>query len=825
MAPKARAFSKEILYPPNNKPRVYKNDAAEAAFLLGGIGTGNFSVGARGEMRDWEIFNHSGKGIRIPYAFFSIWSKKQDAQPVSRVLEAKLNPPFACASGFPSWMAAGLPRLDASEMYANYPFVNINFTDKNLPVEVSLEAFTPFIPLDPDNSGIPAGIMRYKVKNACDVPADVSICCSMANVTGLKAQSVDWHMDRNNYSTDVRARYVEEEGVSGLYFTSNEAQNPFFKDNSTAITVRDTNISYKTEWLDENWTDGAQDFWDDFSDDGKLKQGSTLSIVNSKTGPRTFKAGSLALYDTINPGEERVFEFCISWYFPTRNRAWDERNTDCCSGGNCCCAPENEVKTVRNYYATMFSDAFDVSRYLFKNLTRLEKLSRDFSSAIYSSTLPSYVIDALTANITVLRSPTCFRLENGTFCGWEGCNDTHGCCEGNCTHVWNYAQTLAFLFPSLERSMRETEFLKETDSTGKMSFRTQKVFDRESWNFIPAADGQMGAIIRLYREWKLSGDDEFLKSVWGKAKAAMNFAFTYWDSDGDSVLDSEQHNTYDIEFFGPNSLVNSMFLGALLAMEKMAARMSDSEYAAICRNTFEKSSGRMDNMLWGGQYYIQRIDDVNKYKYQYGKGCLSDQLLGQFLAHITGLGYVLPEEHVKTAIRSVFENNFLVDFSGFSSVQRTYALNDEKGLLVCSWPDGGRPVLPMVYSDEVWTGIEYQVAAHLIFEGFIDEGLTVVKAARDRHDGCRRNPWNEVECGHHYVRSMASWGLLAALSGFDCDMTGKAGKVSFAPRINAGNFRTFWSTGKAWGVYSQEAAEDGRLIKKLQVLYGDDTEM
>ncbi len=227
----------------------------------------------------------------------------------------------------------------------------------------------------------------------------------------------------------------------------------------------------------------------------------------------------------------------------------------------------------------------------------------------------------------------------------------------------------------------------------------------------------------------------------------------------------------------------------------------------------------MDELLWGGEYYIQMIDDVNKYRYQYGKGCLSDQILGQLLAHVAGLGYILPEEHVRRAVKSIFDYNFRTSFRDHHNVQRTYVLNDEKGLLLCSWPKGGRPKLPFVYADEVWTGIEYHVAAHLIYEGFVDEGLTIVRAVRERHDGYRRNPWNEVECGHHYARSMASWALLTALSGFKYDMV--EGTMSFKPAINSDDFKTFWSTGKGWGIYTQKKdPETGEIVWDIEVLYG-----
>ena len=286
------------------------------------------------------------------------------------------------------------------------------------------------------------------------------------------------------------------------------------------------------------------------------------------------------------------------------------------------------------------------------------------------------------------------------------------------------------------------------------------------------------------------------------------------------MLENQQHNTYDVEFYGPNSLTNSMFFAALKAGTEMAAYLGDSEHATKYQQALELGSARMDQMLWGGEYYVQVIDDVNKYRYQYGKGCLSDQVFGQMLAHVVGLGYILPKEHVRQAIQSVYHHNFRASMKDHFNVQRTYALNDEKGLLLCSWTQGGRPKLPFVYSDEVWTGIEYQVAAHLIYEGLIEEGLTVVKAVRDRYNGFNRNPWNEVECGNHYARSLASWAVYLALCGFQCDMVKNT--MDFNPALNQDDFSAFWSTGKAWGIYHQQLnTETGEREWQIETLYGD----
>lgn len=476
-------------------------------------------------------------------------------------------------------------------------------------------------------------------------------------------------------------------------------------------------------------------------------------------------------------------------------------------------------KYVKVYYAYQYKDAVDVAAYLWNERERLEKYSRLFAEAIFSSTVDEDIIDAVTSTLTALRSPTCFRIkEEGIFLGWEGCLPDRGSCPGNCTHVWNYAQTVGFLFPELERSMRKIEFLEETDEKGDMSFRCNSIFDEPRWDMLPAADGQLGCIIRLYRDWKFSGDDEFLKKLWSKAAKALNFAFDYWDSDGDFVLNGRQHNTYDIEFYGLNSLTNSMFYAALKAGAEMATYLGDIENAKKWKEAAELGAERMDKALWNGEYYAQKIDDVDRFKYQYGNGCLADQLLGQSLAHVSGLGYVLPEEHVKKAVQSVYRYNFKEEMGEVDSVQRCYALNDESGLLLCVWPHGNRPKIPFVYADEVWSGVEYQVAAHLIREGFYNEGVRVVKGVRSRYDGVKRNPFNEVECGNHYARSMASYAVYLAAIGFGFDMTKKT--VSFAPVVNGENFSCFFTTGTGWGVYTRRETNE-EVVEKIECLYGN----
>ena len=792
--------------------RALQGDAGVAAFLLGGIGTGNVSIGARGEFRDWEISNRPGKGNFLPFTFFALRAAPEEGEPVVRVLESRIRPPYEGDEGLRMGKVAGLPRLRESAMRGEYPVVTIDFDDDVLPVDVTLTAFTPLVPLDTNSSGLPAAVLRYSVHNPTSVPMDVSIAGSMSNPIGIRGYSDHHH--RPVYEGMPRVARRDGDGLTGLEFGTDLPADHLLFGSAVLQTTAGEGVTLTPQWPVGQWQDGVQLFWNDFCADGRLEPAErfTLDDETDITRLPRQRVGSLAVAQTIDPGATRDFEFVLAWHVPNRPRAWF---------GNVGAPDTHGEEVVRNHYAARFADAWSVGAFLTQNLPSLESSTRAFHQALFGSTLPPEVTDAVSSTLVALRSTTCFLLEDGSaeglFAAWEGSFDHAGSCEGTCTHVWNYAQTVANLFPSLERSARRTEFLHETLEDGRMRFRTNSVFGNEPLEYHPAVDGQLGTIVRLFREWRFSGDEAFLKELWPAAKRATDFAFRVWDSDGDFVLDGQQHNTYDIEFYGENSLGNSMFFAALRAMAVMAEHLGDEDGERY-RQAAEAGARRMDGMLFNGEYYEQRIDDVDSYRYQYGEGCLSDQLFGQTLAHLTGLGHVLPADHVRSAAAAVFRYNFRNGFEEYHSVQRTYALNDERGLILCSWPRGGRPQIPFIYSDEVWTGIEYQVATHLAYEGLVDECLEIVRAVRDRHDGVRRNPWNEVECGNHYARSMASYGVLLALTGTEWDAPSRTLRIApHGAALDGTSFRTFFSTSKGWGV--AEAGSDGSA--RLKLLWGE----
>ena len=795
--------------------RSFDASAGALALPLGGIGTGNVSLGARGELRDWELFNAPAKGNILPNTFFSIRLQAPNQPPILRVLEGRLQPPFNLSHGYHPSQNGGLPRFASSTFRGEYPFAQVELQDPDVPVRVNLEAFTPLIPLNPEDSGIPCASLTYSVTNLTDEPISMTLVGSLCNPVG--GIHFDPFMNiAPSKQGKTRNQFRSETNLRGLFMDVDGIAPDDLQYGSMGLVTTHPNVTVKPQWLRSGWWDFLQEFWDDLGDDGLLTD-LGYDIASPDGRPDT---GSLGVVDTLPPGETRRFQFWITWHFPNRPNSWHGPQA----------VREGASRTIRNHYATRFADAWEVATYAVGEWDRLSADTHKFHDAFFDSTLPDYVLDAVSANITPMRSTTCFWLEDGRFYGWEGCFDDAGCCAGSCTHVWSYAYSVAFLFPSLEREMRRIEFQIETEPDGYMTFRNLKSLGEEFiWTWgdqkpEAAVDGQLGSILRAYREWQLSGDNAWLGSIWAGIKRSMDFASVQWDTDQDFILDGKQHNTYDIEFYGPNPLGSIYFLAALRAVAAMATELGETALADRCQKAYEVSSQKLDALLWNGEYFIQQIDDVDAYKYQHGLGCLTDQLLGQLHAHALGLGDLLPTEHIRKASKSIFDYNFRSGFENHSNCQRTYVLNGESGLLLCTWPKGGRPKFPFVYSDEVWTGIEYHVAAELIYDGWLDAGLQIIKAVQDRHDGVRRNRWDEVECGHHYARSMSSWTVLLALSGQQANLG--HGVLTFNPVIEASTdpnrFECFWSNGRAWGRYRQSRNSTGEnWTPEIEVLGGN----
>lgn len=785
---------------------------AKIALPLGGIGTGTVSLGGRGDLRDWEVANRPAKGFAPGRAFFALFARPDGGEAVTRCLEGPIEP-AAYEGGFGSPARNhGLPRFQTCEFEAAYPFGQVVFSDPDVPIGVRLQAFNPLIPADSDRSGIPAAVLRYVLTNTSERPVDVSVCGSLENFIGSDGTV--------NVSKQNINLFRQRDGLAGVFLRSDGVLPTAEQWGTIALaTTAQEGITFRTAWLDLSWGDTLLDFWDDFSEDGRLEE---------RAGGGDTPTASLAASLTLAPSETRALTFLLTWHFPNRLIWFPKAAAEgeaCCGDGDC-----GDPNWVGNYYATQYRDAWEVAAHTMAALPALERDTLAFVRAFSESDLPPVVKEAALFNLSTLRSQTSFRIADGHFLGWEGCGDKSGCCEGSCTHVWNYEQATAFLFGDLSRSMRDVEFRHAIRPDGLMSFRAFLPLTRASEQGLAAADGQMGCLMKLYRDWQLFGDEDWLRALWPHAKKALEFCWIAggWDADQDGIMEGCQHNTMDVEYYGPNPQMGGWYLGALRAMEEIARYLGEADFAATCRDLFERGRQWLDAHLFNGDYYEHQIRPISNEsdiapglrlgmgagnladpELQLGAGCLIDQLVGQYMADICDLGPLLNPAHVRQTLHSLMRWNFRPNMRAHFNHLRTFALGDEAAMLMASYPKGRRPKRPFPYYNEVMTGFEYTAAAHMLYEGMTEEGLTVMQSIRDRYDGLKRSPFDEAECGHHYARAMASWAAVLALTGFHYSA------VTQILRFTASSVpcRWFWSTGSAWGLCEQWPGEEGTKVR------------
>jgi uncharacterized protein (DUF608 family) len=798
----------------------------EISFPLGGIGSGCIGLAGNGRLIDWEIFNRPNKGSVNGFSHFAIKAEAAGEVVDTRVLHGDFLGPYTGTTqtpftgvGFGATRAflTGVPHFRSAVFEGAYPFATLRFEEPKFPGRVALTAFNPLIPLQADDSSIPAAFFTIEVENTSDRPLTYTICGVLHNPSARGGV---------NALVPLTAGTGIKLGSAAIPDT-----DPAFGDLTLATDAE--NVSYQEYWYRGGWFDNLQLFWRDLTAPGRFTNRSyaePLSAPHQGIGDHC----TLAAHVDLAPGERRSVRFVISWSYPNCTNYWNPEPSACdCTDGSCTPATPTMWK---NYYATRFRDSAQSAAFALEQWERLHEGTRRYADALFSSTLPPCVLDAVSANISILKSPTVLRLEDGSFYGFEGCHGCAGCCEGTCTHVWNYAYALPFLFPDLERSMRDLDYKYNMRFDGKMGFRLQLPLGRPFSDFHAAADGQFGGVIKAYRDWKISGDDAWLRSNWEPMKKSIEFAWRRtnedkWDLDKDGVLEGRQHHTLDTELFGPNSYLTGFYLAALKAASEIATYFGEAEKAREYGTLFERGRAWVDANLFNGEYYHQQVDVTDRaileryrdadaqygsiedaywdaehgqIKHQIAEGCHVDQVIAQWHANICGLGEIFDRAQVRSALGAIYRHNFKTSMRDFFNPCRVFALNDEAALVICDWPEGRRkPAVPLTYAEEAMHGFEYQAAIHMIQEGLVEQGLEVVKAVRDRYDGARRNPWNEIECGNNYARSMASYALLPAISGFQFDMT--RGHIGFAPISAEAEFRCFWSLDCAWGIYERRA--------------------
>jgi uncharacterized protein (DUF608 family) len=796
------------------------------AFPIGGIGAGMFCLEGTGALSHMSIRNRP-EIFNEPALFSAIEVKgiKNGVKVLEGpVQEWKVFGQRGSGNG-DSGATYGLPRFSQSDFTTRFPFGIIKLHDADLPLEVKITGWSPFIPTDEDNSSLPVGALEYQFKN-----------------TEMKSVEAVFSFNSKNFlANNQEVKNSIQSTKNGFILSQEGTEEKPYLQSSFAVFTDDNNTVVDHCWFRGGWWDPLTMAWNDIRD-GKIN--ARPPVEKDAPGASLFIPFSLA------PGATKTVRLMMAWYTPLTTlhigEVMKDEKKNCNPETGCCAGPsdlgvangrKNSSPDYSPWYSSQYANIKEVIDYWKRNYVELHQKTNLFSDSFYKSTLPPEVMEAVAANLTIIKSPTVLRQYDGRLWNWEGCGDDGGCCHGSCTHVWNYAQAMPHLFPSLERSLRNTEFCENQSLEGHQGFRANLPISPLKHDFYAAADGQLGGIMKVHRDWRISGDNKWLAKIYPMVKVSMDYCISTWDPRSKGVVEEPHHNTYDIEFWGPDGMCTSFYLGALSSIIEMGnfLKKDVDKY----KDLYEKGKLYIETKLFNGEYFIQDIEykglnapnpataksfggdyspeaiallQKEGPKYQYGTGCLSDGILGAWIGRMCALPDFIDTKKITSHLLAVHKYNLKKDLSEHANPQRpSYALGDEGGLLLCTWPKGGKLSLPFVYSDEVWTGIEYQVASHLMLMGKVQEGLDIVRQCRDRYDGRVRNPFNEYECGHWYARAMSSYGLLEGLTGVRYDAVDKT--LYIDSRVD--DFTSFLSTATGFGNVSLKAGKP-----KLDTVYG-----
>lgn len=890
-------------------PTIYKG--AELNYIgmpVGGICAGQVYLGGDGRLWRWDIFNRTQHTEHHNYANPPLPDRPLE-QSFSLSISNKTWP--IDRNGFTNVTFKG-----------QYPVGEVNYQDDSIPVEITLEAFSPFIPLASEDSGLPVTIMQFTVKNTSSSIVEANLTGLLENAVCIDNRTIysgkrinkiidgkgftflecsvekdeipgdkrpektfeDWNKssyinwtvegtafgngpikktdipsyqgnvggetDRlvNSHATAPGSSIPDKDKASGKLISKpftidrnyinfwigggshqgqtcinlvveNKVIQTKAGQNSNQMNLQSFNVrdlagkeahleivdSFEGDWGNIGvgkitFSDNAGNLTNlenlpDYGTMGLALLGDPAEITQNNQPVVLLSeksSGSLGRILTLTPNQSASVTFLVSWFFPNLT--------------------DKKIGSGR-YYSNKFDSALSVVNYVSSNFDRLSTKTKLWRDTWYDSTLPFWFLDRTFISTSTIATGTCYRYKDGRFWAWEGV----GCCHGTCTHVWHYAQAMARIFPDIERDNRH-----RVDLGLALNTNTGISGSRAEYDPALAIDGQSGTILRIYREHQMSANDTFLKTNWNKTKLLFIPLFSR-DSNNDGILEGDQMNTLDGKWYGKISWLSSIYLAALLAGEAMANEMGDTEFAEKCRQIVEKGTGTIDEQLFNGEYYYQVADPAHTREVGSYDGCEIDQVLGQSWAFQVGLGRVLSEKNTKTALESLWKYNFALDAGSYRKQQgsgRVYAMEGEAGLLMCSWPKGDSKRVKVgydAYFNECMTGFEYQVAGHMIWEGMLENGLAVTKAIHDRYHATKRNPWNEVECGDHYARAMASYGVFLAACGFEYH--GPKGLVGFAPKITPENFKSAFTSAEGWGLFSQIRTSENQHCK-IEMIYG-----
>lgn len=831
------------LYERTNAP-LFKESDNQLRYIgmpIGGIGCGQLYLGGDGKLWLWDIFksNYSREkdhGKKFTAMTFNGHYTKPIAQ--GEIYHKDIG--VDLAQGFAIYTVSK-NKIEARSLdvkgfknigfRGEYPIGKVHYEDKTCPVSVKLEAFSPFIPLNVKDSTLPATVLSYTIENTSDAEVGVQLGGWLQNKVCPLTEALPGYLRQ--------CEFVKNEHGSSLNMTVVENQNfvgdrPYKAENQLGNGSMAMTLVGSTASIEGSLNLGDADTLNQL---GKTKGVLKTPSKDTADFNKPLIAGIKSEMVKLKPGEKTEVRFIMSWFFP-----------DYPGISNGSFSKIENVEKLKRFYANHFENALQVSNYILGNDSQIIQTTRLWNEVWYDATLPHWLLDRTFIPLSCMATQTVHYFNNERFWAWEGVD----CCPGTCQHVWNYAQSNARIFPKIEQNQRKNiDFGLALTPEGESGNRAENQKTH-------ATDGQAGVIVRLWREHTLSPDLTYLKEVWPKVKLALTYLIKQ-DDDEDGILRGAQHNTLDAAWYGPVAWISSVYCAALAAGEQLALEVGDNQFAEQCSKIYKSGKNKLTQDLFNGEFFInkqapERVGlDINS-----NIGCEIDQVLGQSWAIQTGLPRVVSKKETISALESLWKYNFAPDAGLYDRLHtvikgaRIYAEEGEAGLLMCTWPNGGDDKAvpnmekrvedrqtwlgPGGYFDECMTGFEYQVAAHMVYEGeaiseaqmlaqtemdieksLVLKGLAVTRAVHDRYAPEKRNPYNEIECSDHYARAMASYGVFLAVCGFKYH--GPKGIIKFDPKLAPEKFKAPFTTAEGWGTFTQTVEHNKQHIQ-LALKYG-----
>lgn len=791
-----------------NKGVIYSSQQQiRNGIAMGGIGTGSIEMRADGNFHNWSIFNNypknSGKPFTLPslpnsndkdsLLFFIVKYKTegQDYQLKLLQINNSLNEGgLEAITYYYPWMSC----VDTIEFSGNFPFVNINYKDDEMPFDIELEAFSPFIPHHVKESSLPGVYFNFKIVPKTKEKIEFSILGSLRNLVAYDTTDkyfVSKVLDKKNHKgfvhtvggVDEKEASFGEMGLTCLsssssYYLGWEHKHPYYE--RLLVEERLPNI-------------------DDTANRNKIinnKKQAAFKVKNVKD-QRCF---STVADHTILQQEAFNTSFLFSWNFPNAQGSIAEKVEE--FDGDYV-IPQKITNWQGHYYSNFFNSYEDVHNYMIHSKNELERKTQLFNTHFYDSSLPKYVLNQINAQFNTFITSSTF-TKDGKFAIREGMSANKAWGPNGTIDVSLYGSIMILsLFPELQKSLMRIHKNVQTDN-GEIAHGLANQLDytlNGTWGVYHRLDLVPNYIQMVLRDYLYTNDQDFLDEIWPSVVKGIDYILKERDKNNDEIPEMEGIMcSYDnFPMFGHASYIVSQWACALKLASIVAKKKGDNKRYRKYKNIADKSINVMENKLWNGKYFRLYNDEENNKK---DEGCLTDQVIGQWTAHLAGIDSLLSKEKINSSLMQIYKKSF-----------------NGKFLRNCSWPEHPKlfPIEKTNWwvdqANTPWSGVELAFASLLYYEGFVEQANTIIKAVDHRYKKAGLY-WNHQEYGGHYYRPMSAWSIINGALGYSV----QGDSYTFKPKLTTSEFKLFFTACKAWAHFKRSETKDSIAVSFGEII-------